>query len=280
MQLRYGEIVLFHLSTNLPANRSTQTGIRNIYFCSCVISVLIAVILKVDEMADEPESEAKIRLAAYKILGPVISSVGILGNVLILLVLWFRKWKADKHGNNSGGLNSYMYIFLCGLAIADLGYLIFNLQACYYLSDTTRWEDDDNFSYVRRVMQPTWNAFKATSDFIVISMTIDRYRVISNIEAVRLFAMRSDEVVNAIPWSVYLQIAGAFLFSFGLHAPQYFKIECNGNLDQTSEEGLSDEEDMTTTEQPTWECLVQSDSDLWMVYNIIYYTFVKIVPVC
>ena len=30
--------------------------------------------------------------------------------------------------------------------------------------------------YMNDIAQPTWNAFKATSDFIVICMTIDRYR--------------------------------------------------------------------------------------------------------
>ena len=30
--------------------------------------------------------------------------------------------------------------------------------------------------YMYDISQPTWNAFKAASDFIVICMTIDRYR--------------------------------------------------------------------------------------------------------
>ena len=162
-----------------------------------------------------------------------------------------------------------MYSFICSLALADLGYLAFWLQACYFLSDRDLWDNKDNYNYIWQVIFPMWNAFKALSDFIVICMTIDRCRVISNIEGVRLHAIRGEEEEKH--WSVYLQLLGTLVLSFGLHAPQFFKEQCNPDTHDLSTS------EVTTTSQPP-KCL-ERESDLWMIYNILYYTFVKIVPV-
>ena len=65
-------------------------------------------------------------------------------------------------------------IHISGLSIADLFYLAYTLQNYFFIMDLDILQKHQG--YVYDISQPTWNAFKATSDFIVICMTIDRYR--------------------------------------------------------------------------------------------------------
>ena len=117
------------------------------------------------------------RLVFYKILGPLVTAFGILGNLFCLLALSHRNYKVQKSVDNVGnaaqrnnhGMKSYMYSYIQGLAWADLAYLAFNLQSCYFGSKPELIEEYRG--YLFNVLQPTWNAFKATSDFIVICMT-------------------------------------------------------------------------------------------------------------
>ena len=86
------------------------------------------------------------------------------GNLLCLLVIWYRNHTVGRNPSTSSGqesriqhgMSGYMYIFIRGLACADLCYLCFNLLACYFGSN----EDLLSKFYVARIIQPTWNAFK------------------------------------------------------------------------------------------------------------------------
>ena len=67
-------------------------------------------------------------------------------------------------------------IHISGSSIADLFYLAYTLQNYLFIMDLDILQKHQE--YVYDISQPTWNAFKATSDFIVICMTIDRYRCV------------------------------------------------------------------------------------------------------
>lgn len=150
-----------------------------------------------------------------------------------------------------------MYTFLCGLACSDLFYLTFNLQACYFMASVERLEDYS--SYLVYVQSPTWNAFKATSDLIVILMTIDRCKMIGNIAKVQLQVLRDQSKQT----SVYWQISTALIFSFMMHMPYYFNVESSVNLypNQTSYGNNT------------------SLHELWIVYETFYVVMIKILPV-
>ena len=62
------------------------------------------------------EKDQEIIELTYEILLPVISSVGIMGNSFIFLLLSQKKF------------NGFMFTYLKGLALTDLFYLFFCLQ--------------------------------------------------------------------------------------------------------------------------------------------------------
>jgi hypothetical protein len=217
------------------------------------------------------------RLVIYVILGPIVSILGILGNILLLLALWHRSHKSGQqvsNNSNNHGMLDYMHVFICGLALADICYLAFNLQACYIGSSNDIVENESLSVYIYQIQQPTWNALKATSDFIVILMTLDRCRKIGNIAAMRLQFLRVDDDREKSR-SVYMQLLGATAMSFTMHLPYYFQVdqtfyqECDNN----NEVDL----DLTTEETPP-HCAASSE-DLWLLYNILYVAMMKVLPV-
>ena len=113
-----------------------------------------------------------------------------------------------------------MYTFLCGLALADLGYLAFTIQDLYF-TFSLDFKCDHSF-YVKQIMIPICNSFKSTSDFIVICMTIDRCRVMKNITDLRIQALRKEAIKEDVSWNVYFQIVVALVLSFALHLPYFF----------------------------------------------------------
>ncbi|XP_023341397.1 probable G-protein coupled receptor B0563.6 [Eurytemora carolleeae] len=109
--------------------------------------------------------ESRINLVIYGILGPVVILFGLAGNLLNVIVLC-----RDEYSD-------FMYMYMKGLAVADIGYLLMALQMCIFqatLGDMITSEALGIYQY--QILGPLWNAFLATSDFIVVCMTIDRYR--------------------------------------------------------------------------------------------------------
>ena len=79
-----------------------------------------------------------------------------------------------------------MYTYLCGLALADLGYMAFSLTAFYF--DSSFEIRCKNKYYRDQIIIPICNSFKSTSDYIVICMTINRCLVIKNITELKIQA--------------------------------------------------------------------------------------------
>ena len=132
-----------------------------------------------------------------------------------------------------------MYTFLCGLVFADLGYLACFVQYLYFESSLK--SKCDHLYFVHQILFPTWNAFKATSDFIVICMTINRFYVMENITELRIQALRKNTNGQEKKWTIYLQLLIVVIFSFTLHLPYYFfdkidKPTCNDNSSEVIED--------------------------------------------
>ena len=71
-----------------------------------------------------------------------------------------------------------MYTYLCGLALADLGYMALSLTA-FFLDSSFEIRCENKY-YRDQIIIPICNSFKSTSDYIVICMTINRCLVIKN----------------------------------------------------------------------------------------------------
>ena len=79
-----------------------------------------------------------IRLVINDILGPIVAILGIIGNISCLLAIWHRNRHTNK---DQQGMKGYMYTLLCGLAVADLGYLAFTLQDLYFTSEANPYKN-------------------------------------------------------------------------------------------------------------------------------------------
>ena len=94
-------------------------------------------------------------------------------------------------------------------------------------------------------------------------MTIDRVRMIGNIAQVRLQSLRQEEE-KFKNWSIYCQIIGVMIFSFVMHTPYYFTDTHYKNLVN----------DSSIPEEQTGSVM-----DLWAIYQILYATTMKSLPV-
>ena len=205
------------------------------------------------------------RLIFSDILGPIVALLGILGNVFCLLAIWHRNRNCTKA---QPGMKGYMYTLLCGLALADLGYLAFTFTFYIYFSSTMELQCDHMY-YRDRIIIPICNSFKASSDFIVICMTVNRCQVMGNITGMRIQALRKDAITSNenTSWNTYFQITTALIIGFVLHLPFYFfdsldSVLCNNGLNETS---------------PNPE--IHFVEEMWWMYYFVYATLVKVVPV-
>merc|ERR1711976_685716 len=191
------------------------------------------------------------------ILGPIVAILGILGNISCLLAIWHRNRTCSK---NQEGMKGYMYTFLCGLAVADLGYLAFMLQVFNFSSSVEI--ECNNLKYRDQVLVPICNSFKAASDFIVIFMTINRCRVMGNITEMRISVLRKEAANERLSWNAFFQILAAFAISFVLHLPFYFY----NFLDEYSPCTIADNEG-------------DYDGHMWFLYYVICVTLVNTMPI-
>lgn len=153
-----------------------------------------------------------IRFVFNVVLQPVVISMGIVGNLGILLLLCAcggsgtsLSSPSTRKGLGSGSSGQraaqgdgasrrrsptsspIMYHYMRALAVTDLAYLTFAAQNCYFAAREVSSDFGPEMrTYIYRFMMPTWNAFKSVSDAIVICMTLNRY---SSISAILDFAL-------------------------------------------------------------------------------------------
>ena len=163
-----------------------------------------------------------------------------------------------------------MYTFLCGLALADLGYMFFSLKVFYF--DSSLEIQCENLYHRDQVIIPICNSFKSTSDFIVICMTINRCRVMKNITELRIQALRKQATNENTSWSVYFQLLAALIISFALHLPYYFYRKNDHSICDDPEQEIGN----TTTISPP---PVLYDEQMWLIYYLIYIIIVRALPV-
>ena len=98
-------------------------------------------------------------LATYNVVLPILCSIGVLGNVLSVWVLGRKRFRTN------------MFVFLRGLAWADLSYLVFTIQFVAFVDGdlarqvepykTAKSRDAVNYKY--NVLPALMGAFGSTS---------------------------------------------------------------------------------------------------------------------
>lgn len=167
------------------------------------------------------------RLIFNIILGPTVTILGLIGNSLCILAIVYRN-HGLKGKQQFRGMRGYMYTYMTSLAFADICYLLL-VGGNYYLTASKEIQEQ-NENLRSYVIIPCSNAFKATSDFIVILMTYDRYRKMSDIAAVRLQSLRQNAAEeNGKHWKIFIHSCGVLALSFVLYAPCFFPYHKNND---------------------------------------------------
>ena len=120
-------------------------------------------------------------LVTYKYIMPLISAVGLIGNVLNLVVLTSRELHTAARGQRVSQRSKSMFTFMKALAISDILFMVMNIQGCIFinkgyfrLTDPVPIPTRGMAKYIWNYMAPVWNCLMSCSDFIVVVMTIIR----------------------------------------------------------------------------------------------------------
>lgn len=108
------------------------------------------------------ETVERLKFIAYGVVSSVIIALGILGNVINLVVL------------TRPNLKGVTFVYLSWLAISDLMSLVISLTSMFRLHGMQPRTYTAAFYYAH-VEMPLVNAFMASSVFLVVALTVDRY---------------------------------------------------------------------------------------------------------
>ena len=120
-----------------------------------------------------PNSENALFIVVFTFVLPVIATIGLVGNILSIIVL-----------NNKDKFKSVIYIYLRGVALCDLTYMLLILNMCaaitisdyrqfkdYYMS----WNPPGLEEYIWNYLPPLLNAIGSSSSVIVVFLTLNRH---------------------------------------------------------------------------------------------------------
>ena len=118
------------------------------------------------------DHEEALFIVVFTFVLPVIATIGLVGNILSIIVL-----------NNKDKFKSVIYIYLRGVALCDLTYMLLILNLCavitisdyrqfldYYMS----WNPPGLEEYMWNCLPPLLNAIGSSSSVIVVFLTLNR----------------------------------------------------------------------------------------------------------
>ncbi|XP_035230502.1 probable G-protein coupled receptor AH9.1 [Stegodyphus dumicola] len=147
------------------------------------------------------ESVEKLKFIAYGIVSSIIIALGILGNSINLAVL------------TRPNLKGVTFVYLTWLAISDLMSLVVSLSSMFRLHGMQP-RTYTAAVYYSHIEMPLVNAFMASSVFLVVALTIDRYFSVC-------LPTRFKEVHNTE--RAKRSIAAAYISAFILYIPVCFQ---------------------------------------------------------
>lgn len=195
---------------------------------------------------------------AYTYVANIIVGIGIIGNLLNLIVLTRPK------------LKGVMYVYLLALAVSNLCVLFTSIPAVMSLATPAECTASYSTAFFHaHLMMPLLNSFMASSVYIIICMTVNRYISIY----MPTYFQRIHTFKNA-----YLAIACSFLGGVWLHVPLCFEAEpvpC-----KTPPTAAVDVDDETWIE--TYDVAEKSEvkqDGLYKVYVWISETLLRLAPI-
>ena len=162
------------------------------------------------------DTVATINFVAYNVIAFVIVGVGIVGNLLNLVVLSRPK------------LKGVMYVYLLGLALSNLCVLIMAIPALMDIAGDMDSRDSYSIAFFKAHLEiPMLNSFMATSVYIIISMTVNRY--------ISIYKPTDFQRIHTFK-NAYIIMFISFLCGCALHVPLGFNYVVGENCNRTATE--------------------------------------------
>jgi hypothetical protein len=151
---------------------------------------------------DDHEIVGSINYVAYVIVANIIVVVGIIGNILNLIVLTRPK------------LKGVMYVYLLGLAVSNLCVLFTAIPALINIAGGFHSRAYATAFFEAHLDIPMLNSFMASSVYIIICMTVNRY--------ISIYRPTQFQRIHTFR-NAYLAIAFSFVGGVVLHVPLAFE---------------------------------------------------------
>ena len=164
-------------------------------------------------LEEKEESVEMIKYVAYSIVAYMVVVVGMMGNLLSLLVL------------TRPNLKGVMYVYLIGLSVSNLCVLITAVPALFDISQGFQGGSYTTAIYQAHFKIPLINSFMASSVYIIICMTINRYiSIYMPTHFQRLHTFKNAQI----------HISLCFLAGVLLHIPLCFQnhVQCRLNQEE------------------------------------------------
>ena len=195
------------------------------------------------------ESIEQIKYVAYSIVSYMVVVVGMMGNLLSLLVL------------TRPNLKGVMYVYLIGLSVSNLCVLITAIPALFDISQGFQGGSYITAIYQAHLKLPLINSFMASSVYIIICMTINRYiSIYRPTHFQRLHTFKNAQI----------HISLSFVFGILLHIPLCFQ---NQVCCEESSQGV------TRCRWVAEENKEISQSSMFKVYLIVSEIFLRFGPI-
>ena len=167
----------------------------------------LAVNMSNESFTQDDKTIEWIKFVAYSIVAYVVVAVGIFGNLLSLVVL------------TRPNLKGVMYLYLLGLAASNLCVLVTAVPALYDISHGLTGGNYITAFYQAHMKLPLINSFMASSVYIIICMTVNRY--------ISIYRPTHFQRVHTFT-NAQIHIGISFLAGILLHIPLCFqnKVLC------------------------------------------------------
>ena len=172
-----------------------------------MVTKVVSVMVHQGEEGLNAETVQYIKFVAYSVVAYGIVAIGMLGNVLSLVVL------------TRPNLKGVMYVYLLGLALSNLCALITAVPALFDISAGLGNGQYPTAFFQAHLEMPLINSFMASSVYIIICMTVNRYISIykpTHFQRIHTFKNAS------------IHISLSFLAGILLHIPLCFQNEVSG----------------------------------------------------
>ena len=203
-----------------------------------------------------------IKWVAYSVVAYLIVGVGIMGNLLSLVVL------------TRPNLKGVMYVYLLGLAVSNLCVLMTAVPALFDISAGLGGGHYTTAFFQAHLKLPLINSFMASSVYIIIFMTVNRYiSIYKPTDFQRLHTLKNARV------SISLSFFSGIVFHIPLCFQNQVKRHCPAKSDDFSDPDQTNSTKDTVCVWKSDENFFVSETYIFKAYLVISEIFLRVGPI-